>query len=68
LNGELLASNLAMDYDPEPFRVYTTRVSIEPAKVTSGKNTLRFVVQNNSNYRGFIATVKIIKAGKEEVR
>ncbi len=68
LNGELLASNLAMDYDPEPFRVYTTQVSIEPAKVTSGKNTLRFVVQNNSNYRGFIATVKIIKAGKEEVR
>lgn len=68
LNGQEIAANLAMDYDPEPFQVYTSQVSIDPAKVIQGKNTLRFVVQNNSNYRGFIAAVKIIKAGKEEIR
>ena len=68
LNGQELAANLHLDYDPEPFRVYTSQVTIDPAKVTAGKNTLRFVVTNNSNYRGFIATVKIIKAGKGDIR
>ncbi|HQB50479.1 MAG TPA: hypothetical protein PLW33_07355, partial [Candidatus Cloacimonas sp.] len=68
LNGQELATNIALDYDPEPFRVYTSQITIDPAKVTTGKNTLRFVVTNNSNYRGFIATVKIIKAGKGDIR
>jgi len=69
LNGQELSSNLAFDYDPEPFQVYATQISsIDKTKVVAGKNTLRFVVNNSSAYRGFLAAVKIVKAGKEEIR
>ncbi len=69
LNGQELATNLAFDYDPEPFRVYPTQISsIDRTKVVTGKNTLRFVVSNGSAYRGFLAAVKIVKAGKEDIR
>jgi len=68
LNGAELAANLAFDYDPEPFQVYSSQVAIDKTKVVSGKNTLRFVISNNSSYRGMLAAVKIIKAGKEDIR
>lgn len=69
LNGQELSTNLAFDYDPSPLMVYATQIgSIDKTKVVMGKNTLRFVVKNASSYRGFMAAVKIIKAGKEEIR
>ncbi len=69
LNGQELSANLTFDFDPEPFRVYATQISsIDKTKVVAGKNTLRFVVRNASTYRGFLAAVKIVKTGKEEIR
>ncbi len=68
LNGTELATNLAFDYDPEPFQVYSSQVAIDKTKVVNGKNTLRFTISNNSSYRGMLAAIKIIKAGKEDIR
>lgn len=68
LNGSELSANRTLDYDPEPFRVYSLQMVIDKAKVVVGKNTLRFTVTNSSQYRGFLASVKIVQAGKEEVR
>ncbi len=68
VNGTEIASELAMDYDQDPFQVYSSQVTIDKSHVTTGKNTLRFVVTNPTQYRGFIAAVKIVKAGKEEIR
>jgi len=68
LNGSELASNLAFDYDAEPFRAYPSEVQIDKTKVVAGKNTLRFEITNKSPYRGFLAAVKIVKAGKGDIR
>ena len=68
LNGQELSTNLAFDYDAEPFRVYPTQLTIDKSVVVTGRNTLRFEVRNTSAYRGFLASVKIIKTGKEEIR
>ena len=68
LNGQELTTDVSPDIVTEPFEVTAVAVTINPTMVTTGKNTLRFVVTNNSNYRGFIATVKIIKAGKGDIR
>jgi hypothetical protein len=68
LNGKEIATARDMDYDPEPFQVYSLQLVIDKANVTIGKNTLRFVVSNSSPYRGLLASVKIVKTGKEEVR
>ncbi|PKN73316.1 MAG: hypothetical protein CVU50_03210 [Candidatus Cloacimonetes bacterium HGW-Cloacimonetes-3] len=68
INGTEIAAELAMDYDSDPFQVYSSQVTIDKSHVTMGKNTIRFVVSNPTQYRGFIAAVKIVKAGKEEIR
>lgn len=68
LNGVEIATNRTMDYDPEPFLVYSSQVVIDKTKVVAGKNTIRFSVNNASQYRGLLAAVKIVKAGKEETR
>jgi hypothetical protein len=65
LNGAVLDENYPMDYDAEPFMVYPNRVAIPKDLVQTGKNTLRIVVQNQSPYRGMIAELTIVKAGKE---
>ena len=68
LNGDEIASNLALEYDPDPLMVYSSELTLDPSKVKPGKNTLRFVVTNASAYRGFEAAVTIVKAGKEDIR
>ncbi|MDD4310170.1 MAG: hypothetical protein PHO32_07295, partial [Candidatus Cloacimonetes bacterium] len=68
LNGEELSSNISLDYEASPFQVFSSQVEIDKAKVKTGKNTLRFNVSNSSAYRGFLAAITIVKAGKEEVR
>jgi hypothetical protein len=68
VNGSEIASNISMDYDPDPFQVYSSQVTIDKSKVINGKNTLKFAVNNPTPYRGFMAAVKIVKAGKEDIR
>lgn len=68
INGKELVSNIAMDYDAEPFMAYTSQATISREHVVNGKNVIQFIVENDTEYRGFIASVKIVKAGKEVVR
>lgn len=68
INGKAIEGNYAFDYDSDPFMAYPITVPLNKESVQQGKNTIRFVVNNNSAYRGFIAAVTIIKAGKEELR
>ncbi|MDD2227984.1 MAG: hypothetical protein PHY48_01070 [Candidatus Cloacimonetes bacterium] len=68
LNGNELVANISMDYDSEPFQVYSSQVTLDGTNVKKGKNTLRVTVNNPTQYRGFIATLKITKAGKEDIR
>lgn len=56
------------DYDPEPFTVYKSQLLIEPHQVVEGRNVLRFEVENFSDYRGILANIQYLVAGKEEVR
>lgn len=65
LNGAVLDEDYPMDYDADPFLVYPNRVNIPKDLVKKGANTLRIVVQNQSPYRGMIAEITIVKAGKE---
>ena len=67
LNGAMIGSTI-FDHDAQPFKVYPGQVPIPVDKVVMGKNTLRFEVSNNSNYRGFLATITYAKAGKEGIR
>lgn len=67
LNGTNIGS-AEFDYDAEPFMVYPGQVPIPAKNVVMGRNVLRFEVNNNSNYRGFLATITYAKAGKEEIR
>ncbi|MDD3102609.1 MAG: hypothetical protein PHY24_00160 [Candidatus Cloacimonetes bacterium] len=67
LNGTHIGG-AAFDYDAEPFKVYPGQVPIPAQNVVMGRNVLRFEVTNNSNYRGFLATITYAKAGKEEIR
>jgi len=68
LNGVEIASNMSMDYDPEPFQVYSSQVILDGTNVIKGKNTLKVTLNNPTQYRGFIAAIKIVKAGKEDIR
>ncbi|HNQ43640.1 MAG TPA: hypothetical protein PKI59_04390, partial [Candidatus Cloacimonadota bacterium] len=68
LNGNLIAENVIFDYDPDPLEVYPSQVILNKANIVSGKNTIRFEIQNSSVYRGFLATITYSKAGKEEIR
>ena len=67
LNGTSIGS-VDFDYDAEPFMVYPGQIPIPAQNVVMGRNVLRFVVNNNSAYRGFLATIVYAKAGKEEIR
>ncbi|MDD3535910.1 MAG: hypothetical protein PHC50_07190 [Candidatus Cloacimonetes bacterium] len=67
LNGNLI-QEVVMDYDPEPFAVYAEPIEVPAAYVQMGKNTLRFVINNNSEYRGFLSSITYSKAGKENPR
>ncbi len=67
LNGNSIGSN-TFDFDAQPFMVYTGQTPIPVQNVVMGKNVIRFVVNNNSNYRGFLATITYAKAGKGEIR
>lgn len=67
LNGNRISSAI-MDYDPDPLMIYAIPMEIPAHLVQMGKNTLRFEITNNSIYRGFLATITVAKAGKEEIR
>ncbi|MDY0337053.1 MAG: tetratricopeptide repeat protein [Candidatus Cloacimonadaceae bacterium] len=67
INGNRL-SNAIMDYDPDPLMVYAIPLQIPAQMVQMGKNKIRFEISNSSSYRGFLATITIAKAGKEEIR
>lgn len=56
------------DYDPEPLTVYKSQILIEPHQVVEGRNVLRFEVENFSEYRGIMANIHYLVAGKEEIR
>jgi len=68
VNGTPVEGSYEFDYDTDPFMVYPVTITIGKDLVKQGKNTLRFEVTNNSAYRGFLAAVTIVKAGKEELR
>lgn len=68
LNGTEITSNMPLDYDAEPFMVYPAQIGIDKSNVVMGKNTLRFVVNNQTQYRGFLASVQVVKSGKEDIR
>lgn len=68
LNGTELTSNMPLDYDSDPFMVYPAQISINKSHIVEGKNTLRFVVKNQTQYRGFLASISIVKSGKEDIR
>lgn len=67
INGNLI-QNVEMDYDPDPFTIYAEPVQIPAEYVQMGKNTLRFVISNSSEYRGFLSSITFSKAGKENPR
>ncbi|MCB5286944.1 MAG: hypothetical protein LHW64_03975 [Candidatus Cloacimonetes bacterium] len=67
LNGTSIGS-VDFDYDVEPFMIYPGQVPIPAQNVVIGRNVLRFEVSNNSNYRGFLATIIYAKASKEGIR
>jgi hypothetical protein len=65
LNGTVLDENYPMDYDPDPFMAYPSRIELPARLIVQGKNTLQIVVQNSSQYRGMLAEINISKTGKE---
>lgn len=65
LNGTVLDENYPMDYDPDPFMAYPSRIELPARLIVQGKNTLQIVIQNSSQYRGMLAEINITKTGKE---
>jgi hypothetical protein len=53
------------DYDPDPMTVYPLRYDFRSEDIVQGKNTLKFVVKNNSEFRGFQSEIQVVKTGKE---
>lgn len=65
LNGVEIATAEEFYYEDQPRVYYSNRILIDPQNVVSGRNTLRFVVNNNTDFRGFLADVTIKKTIQE---
>ena len=65
LNGTEIAAGEALDYDPDPLVVYPVRVNFDAQNIVAGKNKLRVIVTNDSNFRGMLAEISITKTVKE---
>ncbi|NLO11528.1 MAG: hypothetical protein GX122_03795 [Candidatus Cloacimonetes bacterium] len=65
LNGSMLATEVMMDYDSDPFHIYPSYLELPLDALRKGSNHLRIEVQNQSAYRGILAEIKIEQYAKE---
>lgn len=65
LNGAQIATGEALDYDADPLVVYPIRINFDAQNIVNGKNTLRLIVTNPSDYRGMLAEISITQTVKE---
>ncbi|MEF3694214.1 MAG: hypothetical protein V3576_02595, partial [Candidatus Cloacimonadota bacterium] len=65
LNGVEIATAEEFYYEDQPRVYYPSRILIDAQNVVSGRNTLRFVVNNNTDFRGFLADITIKKTVQE---
>ena len=65
LNGGMLATEVMMDYDTDPFHIYPSYLELPLDALRKGSNHLRIEVHNQSAYRGILAEIKIEQYAKE---
>jgi hypothetical protein len=65
LNGEALGQAYPLSYDTDPFQVYPIRAEFPAELVRKGRNTIRLVVSNESQYRGMMAELGITQSVEE---
>ncbi len=65
LNGVELETEFMFDYDPDPMTVYPLRFDFRANDVVQGKNTLKLIVKNSSEFRGILSEIQVVKTGKE---
>lgn len=65
LNDIEIENEFMFDYDPDPMYVYPYRYDFAAADIKQGKNTLKLIVKNQSEFRGLVGEINIVKTGKE---
>lgn len=65
LNGVELESEFMFDYNPEPMEVFPLRYDFKAGEIVKGKNTLRLIVKNQSEFRGIVGEIKMLVTGKD---
>ncbi|MDD2332738.1 MAG: hypothetical protein PHI68_08835, partial [Candidatus Cloacimonetes bacterium] len=65
LNDVAIIEDNFFDYDPEPLTVYASRYDFLADQIKPGKNTIKFIVSNKTDFRGFLAEISITKTQKE---
>lgn len=65
LNDTLLVEGEPVDMEMDPIMVFPRLLDIPAQSIKQGANKLRIVVNNQSQFRGILAELTIIQAGKE---
>ncbi len=65
INGVEVETEFMFDYDPDPMTVYPLRYDFRSEDIVKGKNTVKFIVKNDSEFRGFQSEIQVVKTGKE---
>ncbi len=66
LNGHNLGDNYGFMYEPDPLAVYPNMVFFDSSQIVKGKNEVQIIVDNASDFRGFLAEISLKILGKEE--
>ncbi len=67
LNGHNLGDNYGFMYDPDPLAVYPNMVYFDSSQIVKGRNEIQIIVDNVSDFRGFLAEISFKILGKEEL-
>jgi len=66
LNGNNLGDNYGFMFDPDPFAVFPNMVYFDASQIIKGRNEVQVIVNNASDFRGFLAEISLTILGKEE--
>lgn len=66
LNGHNLGDSFGFMHEPDPLAVFPNMVYFDSSQIVKGRNELQIIVNNASQYRGFLAEVSVKILGKEE--
>jgi len=65
LNDKELSTDYQLNYDAEANLVFAGQVSLTPAELKQGKNTLQIIVNNKSQWKGMVTEIQMTVARPE---